>query len=229
MHAMTAGPPPTSVAKSFADEIHGGAMKNIPEAGFHWRAEADGTILYRVNEHTPTYVISRADLDRITAAAELVAAALFASIAFSFAFNGHWWLTGFRTPEFATLIVLIMIIPAMLIGNLARVRHQVLSRAPRADRELEIFALTESINLAGRYLTQHVASFWLWLANAVLLFLGCELAIASIRFLRAPASEIMGSHRPGPLDGLFYIGFVLFVIYVLTEELIRRRRAKTNV
>lgn len=201
-------------------------MQNIPEAGFHWRAEVDGTILYRVNEHAPTYVISRGDLDRITTAAELVAAALFASIAFTFACNGHWWLTGFRTPEFATLIAFIVIIPAALIGNLAFVRHQVLSRASRATRDIEIFALTESITLATRYLTRHVASFWLWLANAVLLFIGCEIAIATIRFLRAPASEIMGSHRPGPLDGVFYIGFVLFVVYVLTEELLRRRKAK---
>jgi len=203
-------------------------MKNIPEAGFHWRAEADGTILYRVNEHAPTYVISRADLDRITNAAELVAAALFGSIAFSFAFNGHWWLTGFRTPEFAVLIVSIMVIPAILIANLARVRHGVLSKAPRASRDIEIFALTESINLAARYLTRNIASVWLWLANAVLLFIGCEIAIATIRFLRAPASEIMGSHRPGPLDGLFYLGFVLFIVYVLTEELLRRRKVKTG-
>lgn len=203
-------------------------MKNIPDAGFHWRAEADGTILYRVNEHTPTYVISRADLDRITTAAELVAAALFGSIAFSFAFNGHWWLTGFRTPEFAALIVSIIVIPAILIANLARVRHQVLSKALRAPRDIEIFALTESINLAARYLTHNIASFWLWLANAVLLFLGCQIAIATIRFVRAPGSEILGSHRPGPLDGLFYLAFVLFIVYVLTEELLRRRRVKTG-
>jgi hypothetical protein len=200
-------------------------MKNIPEAGFHWRAEADGTILYRVNEHAPTYVISRGELDRITSAAELVAAALFGSIAFTFAFNGHWWLSGFRTPEFAVLIVSIVVIPAILIANLARVRHQIRSRSERAARDIEIFALTESINLATRYLTRHVASFWLWLANAVLLFVGCEIAVATIRFLRAPASEIMGSHRPGPLDGLFYLGFVLFLVYVLTEELFRRRKA----
>lgn len=201
-------------------------MKNISEAGFHWRAEADGTILYRVNEHTPTYVISPVDLDRITSAAELVAAALFGSIAFTFAFNGHWWLTGFRTPEFAFLIATIIVIPAILIANLARVRHQILSQAPRATRDIEIFALTESINLAARYLTQHVASFWLWLANAALLFVGCEIAIMTIRFLRTPALEIMGSHRPGPLDGLFYLGFVLFFVYVLTEELFRRRKLK---
>lgn len=225
---MTAGPPPACVARAFADEIHGGAMKNIPEAGFHWRAEADGTILYRVNEHTPTYVISRGELDRITSAAELVAAALFGSIAFTFAFNGHWWLTGFRTPEFAFLIVSIMVIPAILIGNLARVRYQVLSHAPRAAKDIEIFALAESINLAARYLTRNVASFWLWLANAVLLFIGCEIAIATVRFLRVPAAEIMGSHRPGPLDGLFYLGFVLFIVYVLTEELFRRRKLKSS-
>jgi hypothetical protein len=203
-------------------------MKNIPEAGFHWRAEADGTILYRVNEHTPTYVISRGDLDRITSAAELVAAALFGSIVFTFAFNGHWWLTGFRTPEFAALIVMITVIPLILIANLARVRRRILSRASRAAHDLEIFALTESINLAARYLTRNISSFWLWLANAVLLFIGCEIVIATIRFLRAPASEIMGSHRPGPLDGLFYLGFVLFVIYLLTEELFRRRRMKAS-
>lgn len=204
-------------------------MKNIPEAGFHWRAEADGTILYRVNEHSPTYVISRGDLDRITSAAELVAAALFGSIAFTFAFNGHWWLTGFRTPEFAVLIVTITVIPLILIANLARVRRQVLSRASRAAHDIKIFALTESINLAARYLTRHVSSFWLWLANAVLLFVGCEIAIATIRFLRTPASEVMGSHRPGPLDGLFYLGFVLFVVYLLTEELFRRRRIKAGI
>lgn len=208
--------------------FHGGVMKNIPEAGFHWRAEADGTILYRVNEHTPTYVIARGDLDRITSAAELVAAALFGSIAFTFAFNGHWWLTGFRTPEFAALIVSIIVIPAVLIGNLARVRHQILSKAQRASRDIEIFALSESINLAARYLTRNIASFWLWVANAVLLFVGCEIAIATIRFLRAPAWEIMGSHRPGPLDGLFYLGFVLFIVYVLTEELFRRRKTKAS-
>lgn len=201
-------------------------MKNIPEAGFHWRAEADGTILYRVNEHSPTYMISRGDLDRITHAAELVAAALFGSIAFTFAFNGHWWLTGFRTPEFAFLIGSITVIPAVLIANLARVRHQILSRAPRAAQDIEIFALTESINLAARYLTQNVASVWLWLANAVLLFIGCEIAVATIRFLRTPAAEIMGSHRPGPLDGLFYLGFVLFLVYILTEELFRRHTVK---
>jgi hypothetical protein len=203
-------------------------MKNLPEAGFHWRAEADGTILYRVNEHTPTYVISRDDLERISSAAELVAAALFGSIAFTFAFNGHWWLTGFRTPEFAALIVSIIVIPAVLIANLARVRHQVLSKAPRAERDIEIFALSESISLAAHYLTRNIASFWLWLANAVLLFVGCEIAIATIRFLRAPAAEILGSHRPGPLDGLFYLGFVLFIVYALTEELLRRRKMKTG-
>lgn len=225
---MNAGPPPACVARAFADEIHGGAMKNIPEAGFHWRAEADGSILYRVNEHTPTYIISRGDLDRITSAAELMAAALFGSIVFTFAFNGHWWLTGFRTPEFAILIAAITVIPAILIANLARVRHRILSQAARAPRDIEIFALTESINLAARYLTRNISSFWLWLANAVLLFIGCEIAIATIRFLRTPASEIMGSHRPGPLDGMFYLGFVLFVVYVVTEELFRRRDMKAD-
>lgn len=203
-------------------------MKNIQEAGFHWRAEADGTILYRVNEHTPTYVISRGDLDRITHAVELVVAALFASIAFTFAFNGHWWLTGFRTPEFATLIASIMIIPAALIVNLARVRHAVLSRSPKSATDIEIYALTESIKAAGLYMTRNIASFWLWLANAVLLFICCEIAIASVRFVRTPASEFTGSHRPGPLDGLFYIAFVLFIVYVLTEELLRRHRLKVQ-
>lgn len=199
-------------------------MKNIPEAGFHWRAEADGTILYRVNEHTPTYVISRSDLDRITHAAELVAAALFTSIAFTFAFNGHWWFSGFRTPEFVMLILFVMVIPALLIGNLALVRHRILSRASRAPHDIEIFAITESISLAARYLTRNIASFWLWLANAVLLFAACEIAIATVRFLRTPAADYMGSHRPGPLDGFFYLAFVLFLVYVLTEELYRRRR-----
>lgn len=199
-------------------------MKNIPQAGFHWRADADGKILYRVNEHAPTYVISRSDLERITSASELVGAALFASIAFVFISNGHWWVSGFRTPEFVALLVAIMVIPAVLIANLARVRHQVLSRAARAPRELKIYALSETINLGMRYLTRHVSSFWLWLANAALLFVGFELAIASIRFLRAPASQVQGSHLPGPLDGLFYLGFVLFVVYLLTEELYRRRK-----
>ena len=203
-------------------------MQNIPDAGFHWRAEADGTILYRVNENTPTYVISRADLNRITHAAELVAAALFASIAFTFAFNGHWWLTGFRTPQFAALILAITVIPALLIGHLAWVRHQIFARASKASQDIEIYALSESINLAARYLTKNVASIWLWLANAVLLFLALEIAIASMRFVRTPAAEYLGSHRPGPLDGLFYIGFVLFIVYVLTEELFRRRRAKLS-
>jgi hypothetical protein len=203
-------------------------MKNIQEAGFHWRAEADGTILYRVNEHTPTYVISRGDLDRITYAVELVAAALFASIAFTFAFNGHWWLTGFRTPEFATLIVSIMVIPAGFIANLARVRHGILSRSTRSAQDIEIYALTESIRTAGHYLTRNVGSFWLWLANVVLLFVCCEIGIATVRFLRTPASEYAGSHRPGPLDGLFYLAFVLFIVYVLTEELLRRRRLKAE-
>lgn len=201
-------------------------MKNIPEAGFHWRAEADGTILYRVNEHTPTFVISRSELNRITHAAELVAAALFASVVFTFAFNGHWWLSGFRTPEFAVLLLSIIVIPALFIGNLARVRHAILSRARRAAHDIEIYALTESINLAARYLTRNIASIWLWLANAVLLFVACEIAIATVRFVRTPASEYLGSHRPGPLDGVFYIAFVLFIVYVLSEELFRRRRAK---
>jgi hypothetical protein len=204
-------------------------MKNIQEAGFHWRAEADGTILYRVNEHTPTYVISRGDLDRITHAVELVVAALFASIAFTFAFNGHWWLTGFRTPEFAVLIGSIMVIPVGFIANLARVRHGILSRAARSTTDIEIYALTESIRAGGHYMTRNVASFWLWLTNAVLLFIGCEIAIATVRFLRTPASEYTGSHRPGPLDGLFYLAFLLFIVYVLTEELLRRRRLKAEV
>lgn len=225
---MSAGRHPRASRGRLLMKVHGGAMKNIPEAGFHWRAEADGTILYRVNEHASTYVISRGDLDRITEAAELVAAALFGSIAFTFAFNGHWWLTGFRTPEFAILIALIMVIPAVLIANLARVRHRVLSQARRATRDIEIFALTESINLAARCLTRHISSFWLWLANATLLFIGCEIAIATIRFLRTPAAEGMGSHRAGPLDGLFYLGFVLFMVYALTEELFRRRRMETQ-
>ena len=199
-------------------------MDNNPDAGFHWRAEADGTILYRASEDAPTYVISRAELARITHAGEMVAAALFASIAFTFAFNGHWWLTGFRTPEFAALILAIMIIPAVLIGNYAWVRHGVLSHAPRAQREIEVYALTESIRLAARTMTGRVASFWLWLANAVLLFAAFEIAIATVRFLRTPAAEILGSHRPGPLDGLFYIGFVLFIVYLLTDELFRRSK-----
>ncbi|MCB1448456.1 MAG: hypothetical protein KDJ87_22435 [Rhizobiaceae bacterium] len=201
-------------------------MKNIPEAGFHWRAEPDGTILYRVNEHRPTYVISRDELNRITHAAELVAAALFASIVFTFAFNGHWWLTGFRTPEFAALILAIMVLPAVLIGNLALIRHRILSKAPKAAQDIEIFAITESINVSMRYLTRPVASAWLWLANAALLFIALEIAIASLRFFRAPASAYMGAHRPGPLDGLFYLGFVLFLVYLLTEELHRRRKSK---
>jgi hypothetical protein len=203
-------------------------MNIIPEAGFHWRADADGAILYRVNENTPTYVITRAELNRITNAAEHVAAALFASIVFTFAFNGHWWLSGFRTPEFAVLLMSIIIIPAFFIGNLARVRHTILSKARVASHDIEIFALTESINLGARYLTRNIGSIWLWLVNAVLLFIACEIAIATLRFLRAPASEYLGSHRPGPLDGVFYIGFVLFIVYVLTEELFRRRRAKAS-
>jgi hypothetical protein len=200
-------------------------MENNPDAGFHWRAEADGTILYRANEDAPTYVISRADLARITHAGEMVAAALFASIAFTFAFNGHWWLSGFRTPEFAALLVAIMVIPAALIGHYAWIRHGILSRARRAPRDIEVYALTESIRLAARALTQPVASFWLWLANAILLFVGFEIAVATIRFLRTPAADYLGSHRPGPLDGLFYIAFVLFLVYLLTDELFRRRKA----
>lgn len=203
-------------------------MKNIQEAGFHWRAEADGTILYRVNEHAPTYVISRGDLDRITNAAELVVAALFASIVFTFAFNGHWWLSGFRTPEFAVLIASIMVIPAALIANLARVRHGILSRSAKSATNIEIYALTESIRAAGHYMTRNVASFWLWFANVVLLFVSCEIAIVTVRFLRTPAVEFAGSHRPGPLDGLFYLAFVLFIVYVLTEELLHRRRIKAT-
>lgn len=201
-------------------------MKNIQEAGFHWRAEADGTILYRVNEHTPTFIISRPELDRITHAAELVAAALFASIAFTFAFNGHWWLTGFRTPEFGLLLLAIMVIPIGFILNLARVRHRILSRSRRAAKDIELHALTETIRTAVQYLTRNVASAWLWLANVVLLFLSFEIAIATMRFLRTPAAEYTGSHRPGPLDGFFYLAFVLFVVYVLTDELLRRRRAR---
>lgn len=203
-------------------------MQNIPEAGFHWRAEADGTILYRVNEHTPTYVISRTELNQITSAAEFMAAALFGSIVFTFAFNGHWWLSGFRTPEFAMLLVCIIVIPAVFIVNLARVRHSILSKAERATRDIEIYALTESISLGARYLTRNIASFWLWLANAALLFVACEIAIATVRFLRTPAIDQLGSHRPGPLDGVFYIAFVLFIVYALTEELFRRRRVKAS-
>ena len=45
---------------------------------------------------------------------------------------------------------------------------------------------------------------------SVLLFVSCELAIATVRFLRTPASDFTGSHRPGPLDGLSYLAFVLF-------------------
>lgn len=202
-------------------------MKYLPQAGFHWRAEADGSILYRVNEHRPTYVISRGELDRITFAAELVAAALFASIVFTFAFNGHWWLSGFRSQQFALLVIAVTVIPAILIGNLAFVRHRILSRARRAPQEIEIYALTETINLAVRYLTQNIASAWLWFANIVLLFIGFELAIASLRFVRTPLADYLGSHRPGPLDGIFYVGFILFIVYALTEELLRRRRLTT--
>jgi hypothetical protein len=190
----------------------GGKMKNIQDAGFHWRAEVDGTILYRANEHSPTYVISRPDLNRITHAAELVAAA--------------WWLTGFRTPEFALLIASIMIIPAGCILNFALVRHGILSRANKAGKDIELYAVSESIRSAGQYLTRNIASLWLWLANAILLFLCCEITIATVRFMRTPAFEYSGTHRPGPLDGLFYVGFVLFLVYVLTEELFRRRRTR---
>ncbi|MGV3550535.1 hypothetical protein [Rhizobium sp.] len=203
-------------------------MKNIQEAGFHWRAEADGTILYRVNEHTPTYIISRRELNRITHAAELVAAALFASIVFTFVCNGHWWLSGFRTPEFAVLLFSIMVIPAALIANLARVRHAILGRARKSATDIEIYALTESIRSATGYMTRNVASFWLWLGNAVLLFIGFEISIATVRFLRTPASDYAGSHRPGPLDGLFYLAFVLFIVYMLTDELLRRHRIKAQ-
>jgi hypothetical protein len=199
-------------------------MENIPEAGFHWRAEADGTILYRANENTHTYVISRPELARITHAAEMVAAALFASIVFTFAFNGHWWMTGFRTPEFAALILAIMVIPAALIGRYAWVRHGILARAQRASREIEVYALTESIRVGVQFVTRHVSSVWLWLGNAVLLFIAFEIGIASVRFLRTPVADYLGSHRPGPLDGLFYIGFVLFFVYLLTDELMRRRK-----
>ena len=203
-------------------------MKNVPVAGFHWRADADGSMLYRTNEHTPTYVISRAELQRITHAAEYVAAALFASVVFTFACNGRWWLEGFRTPEFATLIAFIMVIPLVLIANFAFVRHRILSRAPRAAREIEIHALTETLALATRYLTRRVGSFWLWLANIALLVAACQIVALSVRFVRRPVAEYMGFHQPGPLDGLFYLGFVMVLVYLLTDELFRRRKAKAR-
>lgn len=203
-------------------------MKNLPEAGFHWRADADGTILYRANEDAATYVISRTDLQRITHAAEYVAAALFASIVFTFICNGNWWLAGFRTPEFAALITFIMVIPAVLIGHYAIVRHRVLSRAPVAARQIEIYALTESLALAIRYLMRPVASPWLWLVNAALVLVGCEIAIMTIRFLRRPVMEYAGAHQPGPLDGVFYLAFILLLVYLLTDELFRRRREKVG-
>jgi hypothetical protein len=203
-------------------------MKNLPDAGFHWRADADGTILYRANEDAPTYVISRTELQRITHAAEYVAAALFASIVFTFVCNGNWWLAGFRTPEFAALITFIMVIPAVLIGNYAIVRHRVLSKAPVAARQIEIYALTESLSLAMRYLTRPVASLWLWLVNAALVIVGCEIAIMTIRFLRRPVMEYAGSHQPGPLDGMFYLAFVLTLVYLVTDELFRRKREKAG-
>lgn len=204
-------------------------MKNVPDAGFHWRADADGKILYRTNEHTPTYVISRDDLQRITHAAEYVAAALFASVVFTFAFNGHWWLQGFRTPEFAALITFIMVIPLALIANFAVVRHRILSKAPRASREIQIYAVTETMALATRYLTRRVGSAWLWLANIALLVVACEIVAMTVRFLRRPVAEYVGHHQPGPLDGLFYLAFVMALVYLLTEELFRRRRAKARV
>lgn len=203
-------------------------MQNVPDAGFHWRADADGKILYRTNEHTSTYVISRAELMRITHAAEYVAASLFASVVFTFAFNGHWWLQGFRTPEFATLITFIMVIPLVLIGNFALVRHRILSKAPRASREIQIYALTESLSLATRYMTRRVGTVWLWLVNIVLITVACEIVAMSVRFLRRPVAEYVGHHQPGPLDGLFYLGFVLVLVYLLTDELFRRRRAKAR-
>ena len=200
-------------------------MQNVPEAGFHWRTDADGSILYRTNEHAPTYVITRAELERITHAAEYVAAALFASVVFTFAFNGTWWLQGFRTPEFAALIAFIMVIPAALIGNFALVRHSILSKAPRASRDIEIYALTETLALITRYLTRRIGSFWLWLANIALLVAACEVVVMMVRFLRRPVAEYAGSHQPGPLDGMFYLGFIMVLVYLLTDELFRRRRA----
>jgi hypothetical protein len=203
-------------------------MKNLPEAGFHWRADSDGTILYRVNEDAPTYVISRTELHRITHAAEYVAAALFASIVFTFVFNGNWWLAGFRTPEFAALITFILVIPAVLIGNFAVVRHRILSKAPVADHQIEIYALTESLALATRHLMRPVGSLWLWLVNGALVLVGCEIVIMTIRFLRRPVLEYVGGHQPGPLDGMFYLAFILALVYFLTEELFRRRREKVS-
>lgn len=203
-------------------------MKNLPEAGFHWRADADGTIFYRANEDAATYVISRAELQRITQAAEYVAAALFASVVFTFVCNGNWWLAGFRTPEFAALLTFIMVIPAILIGNFAIVRHRILSKAKPATNQIEIYALTESVALAMSYLTRPVASMWLWLVNAALVVVGCEIAIMTIRFLRRPVMEYAGGHQPGPLDGLFYLAFVMALVYLLTDELIRRKRDKAG-
>jgi len=203
-------------------------MRNLPEAGFHWRADADGTILYRANEDSATYVISRSELQRITHAAEYVAAALFASIVFIFVCNGNWWLAGFRTPEFAALITFIMVIPAILIGNYAIVRHRILSKARLAAHPIEVYALTESLALATRYLMRPVASLWLWLVNAALVLVGYEIAIMTIRFLRRPVMEYAGSHQPGPLDGMFYLAFVLALVYLLTDELFRRKREKAR-
>jgi hypothetical protein len=199
---------------------------NLPEAGFHWRADADGTILYRANEDAATYVISRTELQRITHAAEYVAAALFASIVFTFVCNGNWWLAGFRAPEFAALITFIIVIPAVLIGNYAIVRHRILSKAPLAANQIEIYALTESLAFAMSYLMRPVGSVWLWLVNAALVVVGCEIAIMTIRFLRRPVMEYAGAHQPGPLDGLFYLAFVLALVYLLTDELFRRKREK---
>lgn len=204
-------------------------MRNLPEAGFHWRADADGTILYRANEDSATYVISRSELQRITHAAEYVAASLFASIAFTFICNGNWWLAGFRTPEFAALITFIMVIPAILIANFAIVRHRILSKATPAAHQIEIYALTESLALAMRHLTRPVGSLWLWLANAALILVGCEIAIVTIRFLRRPVMEYAGSHQPGPLDGMFYLAFILALVYLLTDELFRRKQEKAGV
>ena len=203
-------------------------MKNLPDAGFHWRADANGTILYRANEDAPTYIISRTELQRIAHAAEYVAAALFASIVFTFVCNGNWWLAGFQTPEFAALITFIMVIPAILIGNFAIVRHRILSKAPVAAHQIEIYAVTESLALAARYLIRPVASPWLWLVNAALVLLACEIAIMTIRFLRRPVMEYAGAHQPGPLDGMFYLAFVLLLVYLLTDELFRRKREKAG-
>jgi hypothetical protein len=120
------------------------------------------------------------------------------------------------------------VIPAVLIGNYAIVRHRVLSKAPVAARQIEIYALTESLSLAMRYLTRPVASLWLWLVNAALVIVGCEIAIMTIRFLRRPVMEYAGSHQPGPLDGMFYLAFVLTLVYLVTDELFRRKREKAG-